>query len=149
MWKLLFVVLYALINLIFYFFMNLLQWPFLHLLSFGFLTKSLLAYSIWLPDNGKCLKEIDSKYGKFSIKSFCRCSTVVLESDWHRTRQCRITWCSIIGHYLFWLEFLQVIFLFLLYKGSTANQRCIQFGFLFPLLVQGHQGPRLCFLKPS
>jgi hypothetical protein len=35
--------------------------------------------------------------------------------------------------------------LLLLYLGCTNNQRSIPFGYLLHLLVQGHQGPLLCF----
>ena len=39
--------------------------------------------------------------------------------------------------------------LLLLYLGCTTNQRSIAFWYLFRLLVKGHQGPLLCFLKFS
>jgi hypothetical protein len=35
------------------------------------------------------------------------------------------------------------LLLLLLYLGCTTNQRSVPFVYLFSLLIQGHQGPRL------
>jgi hypothetical protein len=39
--------------------------------------------------------------------------------------------------------------LLFLYLGCKTNQRNVPFGYLLYLLVQGHQGPLLCFLESS
>jgi hypothetical protein len=57
--------------------------------------------------------------------------------------RCQIIGYQIIRWYLYWPKFIQVMFFYCL--GCTTNQTRIPIGYLFDLLVQGHQGPLLFF----